>query len=60
MVYQVRIAGKIFQGDNPQTLLKRAVEAHKRGLRRRGSGEASLPERIHSQKREQFSAGAIR
>lgn len=32
MHYQIKIAGKIFEGSDPRTLLKRAVEA-KRGIR---------------------------
>lgn len=34
MRYQIRVAGKIFQGDDPRTLLKRAVEARRRAADR--------------------------
>ena len=36
MAYQVRVAGKIFEGERVRTLLKRAVEArrHKRESQR--------------------------
>ncbi len=30
MAYQVRVAGKIFEGERVRTLLKRAVEARRR------------------------------
>jgi hypothetical protein len=33
MRYQIRVAGKVFEGDDPRSLLKRAVEAKRRAVR---------------------------
>lgn len=33
MRYQIRVAGKVFEGDDPRNLLKRAVEAKRRAAR---------------------------
>jgi hypothetical protein len=33
MRYQIRVAGKVFEGDDPRSLLKRAVEAKRRAAR---------------------------
>ena len=33
MRYQIRVAGKVFEGDDPRSLLRRAVEAKRRSTR---------------------------
>ena len=40
MRYQIRVAGKVFEGTDHRSLLKRAVEAKKEALRTTGN---SLP-----------------
>jgi len=43
MSYRIQVSGKIFEGDDLRTLLKRAVEARKNaGLKPDGPGESPV------------------
>jgi hypothetical protein len=38
MRYQIRVAGKVFEGTDHRNLLKRAVEAKRQAVRKAGCG----------------------
>ena len=42
MRYTIRVAGKLFVGDNPKVLLKRAVEAKRAALKTSGQPQTLL------------------